>query len=158
MAKVDDEERRSIRYQIESGQLHHFSIGGVFHRKMKDGHPHIVKVDLKEISVVGNPANPHAAFSVQRGQKSWDGMEFGLPVKFETKSLEPQTMPEVSVMVEGAGTDDFLGYYFGVKGSGHSFYPFKFTPRDQQDLDHRLKRLEKYAWRAGVGVTVHVEE
>lgn len=161
-AVVSNKADQAIREQIKAGFLRHFSIGGYFYRTQKDGHTHIKSVDLKEISIVAVPANPYASFNVSGAmEKSMDyksmpsQMEYGQPVAFGAKSLD---IPPVSVTVEGAGTDAFLGYWFGTKSMTGGFYQFQIEPKDIDHLRYQLKQIESFANRTGAIVTVDVPD
>jgi len=164
----NDPRYRKVREGIQSGEYSSFSIGGYFTRRQVGEEKYIVDVDLREISVVRNPANEFAAFTVQGAlAKSMDyvqgsEMEYGAPMAFEHKSLTPEmkaeTIPPVIVNVEGDGLDAFLHYHFGVPVSHNGAYRMEIKSESLGELRERLKELDHLAWRTGVRAVAHMPD
>lgn len=161
-------EYADIREGIKSGIYRSFSIGGYFTRKQTGDQKFIVDVDLREISVVRNPANDFASFTVQGAlAKSMDyvqapEMEYGAPSVFEHKSLEPEQtfidLPPVIVNLEGDGLDEFLHYHYGVPVAHNGRHRLEIKSNDPAEIRYRLKELDSLAWRTGVHATVHLTD
>lgn len=151
-----DKETARIRRDIETGHLNSFSIGGYFHREVKDNQKIIRKVDLLEISVVKTPANPEATFTVA-GTKSADGLPFeiGDPVEFEVKGLALPKKLSAFVEVEGPNTPDFLAFLFGHRAYGMKSDWFTLEAESAEELLDQLDRVKRFARRTGVYLTVH---
>lgn len=160
----NDPRLRTVREKIESGVYSSFSIGGYFTRRQVGGEKYIVDVDLREISVVKNPANEFASFTVEGAlAKSMDyvqgqEMEYGAPVGFEHKSLAVEAIPPVVVNVEGDGLDEFLTYQFGVPVPHGGSYRIKIKAKSIGELKERIRKLDVLAWRTKVRATLYVPE
>jgi len=166
----NDPRYRKVREKIQSGEYSSFSIGGYFTRRQVGEEKYIVDVDLREISVVKNPANEFAAFTVQGAlAKSMDyvqspEMEYGAPVAFSCKSLEPEgkaeviDIPPVIVNIEGDGLDAFLHYQFGVPVPHNGSYRMEIKSESLGELRERLKELDHLAWRTGVRAVAHMPD
>ncbi|UWE03481.1 HK97 family phage prohead protease [Laceyella sacchari] len=168
-----DPHLEGIRKQIELGTLRSFSIGGYFHRRQLAPHRHLIeKIDLVEISVVSVPANPHAAFQVQKGARNaWgtdadSALEYGTPISFKSlriseagnvrrqlSSFSASETLRMRVFVTGANTGRFLHYLFGIKEQNRASFAFELEG-EMGELNQRLRVIEHYAKRTGVSVKV----